>query len=77
MNYNATRDQIHQLIDSANDSQLDAVLHILKPATERYTQVELDSFYERVRLLENNSDKGLSVEASHMLVREKFGKNGL
>lgn len=77
MNSSATRDQIHQLIDSANDSQLDAVLNILKPATERYTQAELDSFYERVRLLENNSDKGLSVEASHRLIREKFGKNGL
>lgn len=77
MTSSATRDQIHQLIDSANDSQLDAVLSILKPATERYTQAELDSFYERVRLLENNNDQGLSVEASHMRIREKFGRNGL
>jgi hypothetical protein len=77
MNYNTIGDQIHQLIDSANDSQLDAVLNIFKLATEMNTQAELDSFYERVRSLENNSDMGLSVKASHMFIREKFGKKGI
>ncbi len=77
MTPNTTREQIHQLIDVANDNQLDAVLSLLKPATERYTQDELDSFYKRASLIENNTDKGLSVEASHALIRKKFGNNGL
>jgi hypothetical protein len=73
----AIRQQIHQLIDEANDNQLDAVLEVLKPSSSRYTEEELNSFYQRAKLFEENGSKGYSVKESHELIRNKFKQHGL
>lgn len=66
-----SRHQIHQLIDEANDNQLDAVLEVLKPSPSRYTEEELNSFYQRVKQFEENGSKGYSVQESHELIKNK------
>jgi hypothetical protein len=65
------RQQIHTLIDQANENQLDAVLEVLQPSSSRYTQAEIDSFYLRTKQFEANGSKGYSVEESHALIRSK------
>lgn len=65
------RDQIHKLIDKASDTQLDAVLQVLESSSveNKYTNEELDSFYERITIFEANGSKGYSVEESHAMIR--------
>ena len=67
------RDQIHKLIDKASDTQLDAVLRVLESTSfdNKYTQEDLDSFYERITMFEADRSKGYSVEASHAVIRNK------
>jgi len=65
------RQQIHTLIDQANENQLDAVLEVLQPSSSRYTRAEIDSFYLRAKQFEENGSKGYSVEESHALIRSK------
>ncbi len=61
------RQQIHKLIDEANENQLDAVLEVLQPSPFRYTQEEINSFYLRAKQFEESGSKGYSVEESHAL----------
>ena len=63
--------EIHKLIDKANEHQLDAVLEVLTPSNSRYTQEEIDSFYNRVRLFEESGSKGSSVVDAHSNVCKK------
>ena len=72
----AIRQQIHKLIDEANDNQLDVVLEVLTPSSSRYTQEELDSFYQRLQLFVDSGSKGYSVEESHALIRNKHKEHG-
>jgi hypothetical protein len=67
------RDQIHKLIDKANDTQLDAVLQVLESTSvdNKYTQENIDSFYERITLFESDGSKGYSVKESHSMIRNK------
>lgn len=64
------RDQIHKLIDKANDTQLDAVLQVLESSSieNKYTKEDLDSFYERITMFEADGSKGYSVEESHAMI---------
>ncbi|MES2645552.1 MAG: hypothetical protein V4717_01660 [Bacteroidota bacterium] len=71
------RQQIHQLVEEANDNQLDAILEVLKPSSSRYSQEELNSFYKRVELFEAGGSEGYSVEESHALIRSKFKQHDL
>jgi lipoate-protein ligase A len=73
----ATRQQIHQLIDEANDNQLDIVLEVLQPSSSRYTEEEINSFNQRIQQFEENGSKGYSVQESHELIRNKFKQHGL
>lgn len=72
------RRHIHKLIDEASDMQLDAVLQVLESSSinNKYTQEELDSFYERVRLFEESGSNGYSVEESHAIIRSKRKQHG-
>lgn len=70
------RQQVHQLVDAANENQLDAILELLQPSPSRYTKDELASFYLRVKQMDENNNKGYSVEESHNLIRSKFKKHG-
>lgn len=67
------REQIHKLIDKASDTQLDVILQVLESSSieNKYTNEDLDSFYERITLFEADGSKGYSVEESHTLIRNK------
>ena len=67
------RSHIHQLIDDASDTQLDAMLQLLESSSinKKYTKEEIDSFYERILLFEANPRKSYSVEESHAIIRNK------
>lgn len=67
-----TRKQIHKLIDEADEHQLNAVLDVLNPSNSRYTQEEINSFYNRVKLFEEGLSKGSSVADAHTNIRNKF-----
>ena len=49
-----TLQQIHKLVDKADQSQLDAVLELLQPSSTRYSAEEINSFYGRVKKFEDN-----------------------
>jgi hypothetical protein len=63
------RQQIHKLVDEANEHQLDAVLEVLTPSSSRYTQEEINSFYNRIKLFEEGGSKGSSVAEAHSNIR--------
>ncbi|MES2775347.1 MAG: hypothetical protein V4722_14330 [Bacteroidota bacterium] len=71
------RQQIHQLIDEANDNQLEIILDVLSPGSKRYSQEDLDNFNERARLFEEGGSKGYSVEESRALIRNKYKQHGV
>jgi hypothetical protein len=60
MNTSAIRQQIHKLIDEANEQHLDAVLEVLTPSSSRYTQKVINSFYSRVKFFEESGSEGSS-----------------
>jgi hypothetical protein len=68
------RQQIHKLVDEANEHQLDAVLEVLTPSTSRYTQEEINSFYNRIKLFEESGSKGSSVAEAHANIRSKYNQ---
>ena len=72
------RNHIHKLIDKASDTQLDAVLQVLESSAidNKYSQEDLESFYQRIRLFEANGNKGYSVEESRKLIRARHNQNG-
>jgi hypothetical protein len=72
----AIREQLHKLIDEANDNQLETVLEVLQPSS-RYTDEELNSFYNRIQLFEESGSQGYSVKESHELIRNKFKQHGV
>ena len=76
MDTNSIRQQIHKLIEEANDNQLDVILEVLSPTSSRYTQDELNSFYKRTQLFEESGSNGYSVDESHELIRNKHKHNG-
>jgi hypothetical protein len=63
------RQQIHKLVDEANEHQLGAVLEVLTPSSSRYTQEEINSFYNRVKLFEESGTKGSSVAEVYENIR--------
>jgi hypothetical protein len=71
------RQRIHQLVDKANENQLNVLLEVLEPSESRFTTDELSSFYKRIDLIEATNDKGFDVEESHALIRSKFKQHGL
>lgn len=71
------RQYIHQLVDKANEKQLDEVLEILQPSSGKYSGEDLDNFYKRVRAFEEAGSNGLSIEESHQSIRDKYRQGGL
>lgn len=72
------RNRIHNLIDHASDTQLDAVLQMLESSSidNKYTQEDIDSFYQRIDMFEESGRSGYSVEASHDMIRNKSNQGG-
>jgi hypothetical protein len=71
MNTSTLRQQIHYLIDEANEHQLDAVLEVLTPSSSRYTLEEINSFNNRIKLFEEGGGKGSSVAETHANIRSQ------
>ena len=69
-----TLQQIHKLVDKADQSQLDAVLELLQPSSSRYSAEEINSFYQRLKKFDDDG-KGFSVNESHELIRIKHKKH--
>ena len=67
------RNRIHNLIDKASDTQLDAVLQVFESSSidNKYTQQDIDAFYERLNMFEDSGNRGYSVEESHNMIRNK------
>jgi hypothetical protein len=67
------RKQIHKLIDKASDTQLDSVLQVLESSSidNKYSQEDINSFYERLQMFEEGGSRGYSVEESHNMIRNK------
>jgi len=76
MHHSDIRKQIHNLIDEANENQLNAVLEMLQPAASSYTPDEINSYYQRAKQFEYSGSKGYTVEESHALIRSKFKQHG-
>jgi hypothetical protein len=72
MDVSTIRQQIHKLVDEANEYQLEAVLKILTASNSLYTQVEMNSFYSRLKLFEESGSKGSSVADAHSNIRSKY-----
>ena len=72
------RNRIHNLIDHASDTQLDAVLQMLESSSidNKYTQEDIDSFYQRIDMFEESGGSGYSVEESHDMIRKKNNRGG-
>ena len=70
----ALRQKIHELVDEANDHQLNTLLEVLTPSNSRYTQEEIDSFYKRVKLFEQSGSNGSSVSDTHAKIRSKYNQ---
>jgi len=72
------RNRIHNLIDHASDTQLDAVLQVLESSSieNKYTREDIDSFYERISRFEESGRSGYSVEESHDMIRNKNNRGG-
>lgn len=68
------RQQIHKLVDEANNHQLDEVLELLTHKQSHYTQEEIDSFYNRVKLFEEGGSKGSTVEEAHANIRSNYNQ---
>ena len=68
----AIRKELHELIDRADENQLEIVREVLKPSTSRYSNQEIDSFYQRIHLFEEGGNNGYSVDESHSMIRNKY-----
>ncbi|MEO6231400.1 MAG: hypothetical protein ABJB11_15865 [Ferruginibacter sp.] len=68
-------EEIYKLLQQANESQLKAVLEVLQPSSSRYSQDELNSFYQRTKEFEANGSKGYSVKESYSLIRNNYGQH--
>jgi len=67
----AIRKELHELIDRADENQLEIVREVLRPSTSRYSTQEIDSFYERIHLFEESGSNGYTVDESHSMIRDK------
>jgi hypothetical protein len=72
------REHIHKLIDKASDTQLDAILQVLQSSSieNKYSEEDLDLFYERIKLFEADGSNGYSVNESHAMIRNKPKQHG-
>ena len=68
----ATRKELHELIDRADENQLEIVREVLQPSTSRYSTQEIASFYQHIQVFEEGGSNGYSVDESHVKIRAKY-----
>ncbi len=67
----AIRKELHELLDKADENQLEIVREVLQPSTSRYSNQEIDSFNQRINLFEESGSNGYTVDESHAMIRNK------
>jgi predicted KAP-like P-loop ATPase len=68
------RQQIHKLVDEANENELNTLMEVLMPNKSRYTQEEINSFYNRISSFEQSGSNGNSVEKAHANIRRNYNQ---
>ena len=66
------REQLHQYIDVANDSDVAAIFSFIEDKAHKphsYTEAELNEFYKRREQFNKGGNKGYSVEDVHASIR--------
>jgi len=71
------RKELHNLIDKADEIQLEIVRVVLLPSNSRYSQQEIDTFYRRIQLFEDSGSNGYSVNESHAAIRNKYNRRNV
>jgi len=68
----AKRQQLHQYIDGAGDTEIDAMYHIVEKesAHPKYTPQELAEFYNRLEKYNKGEMPSYSLEEAHNYVRQ-------
>ncbi len=69
--------ELHNLIDRADEIQLDIIREVLQPSNSRYSQQEIDSFYHRIQMFEESGSNGYSVNESHAAIRNKYNQRNI
>jgi len=67
------RQQLHQLIDTADDRKIDAIYDFLNRDIQanKYTENELAGFYDTMNKYESGDMPGFSMEDAHAYVRKQ------
>ena len=67
----AIRQELHHIIDIADDAKVEALYHILhgNKNSEKYSAAELTEFYTRLEKYNKGEMPGFSVEETHNYVR--------
>ena len=71
----AIRKELHELIDRADENQLEVVREVLQPSASRYSNEEIASFYHQIQLFEEGGSNGYSVKESHAAIRNKYNQD--
>ena len=72
MNSAAIRQELHHIIDVADDAKVEAMYNIMRGSnisSEKYTPADLTEFYDRLEKYTKGDMPGYSVEEAHSYVR--------
>ena len=72
MNSAAIRQELHHIIDIADDAKVEAMYNIMRGSNvsnEKYTPADLTEFYDRLEKYNRGEMPGFSVEEAHNYVR--------
>ncbi len=70
----SVKEALHKIIDEAPDSELQEIYNWINegmPKTYQYAADEIDKFYRRLELHEENPGASCSVKEAHELIRKK------
>ena len=68
----AIRQELHHIIDLADDAKVEAIYNIMRgtnASSEKYTVADLTEFYTRLDKYNKGEMPGFSVEEAHAYVR--------
>ncbi len=71
MNSAAIRQELHHIIDAADDARIAVMYNIIQSnmSSEKYTPAELAEFYNRLEKYNNGEMPGFSVEEAHNYIK--------
>ena len=69
------RNQIHHLVDSASEYQLEEVLEILQPSNSNYSKEDIERFHKIAKDHELGLSKSYSMKEAFEITRNKAKRN--